>query len=62
MLFADDVFELMRYVDNTVHYEHPEDVLDWTVMIDLIEKAFLRYRRISKDKTKKEPEDRDIYP
>lgn len=58
---ADHVFQIMEYVDNTAHYRKPSDILDWPVLIDILEKARLRMKLRSESKLKEE-DDRDLYP
>lgn len=60
MNFVDHVFELMEFVDNTVHYNKPTDVLDWAVITDILEKARLRMKH--RTKPEHEDDDRDLYP
>lgn len=57
---TDHVFELMEYVDNTVSYKKPTDVLDSTIIGDILEKARCRMKHRSRPIF--EEEDRDLYP
>lgn len=57
---ADHVFQLMEFVDNTVDYNKPTDVLDMTVLTDILEKARMRMKY--RTRSKSDDEDRDLYP
>ena len=52
----------MSYVNNTAEYKYPTDILAWNVLSDLVKRANMGPRLVSRVKKEAAKQDNDVYP